>query len=783
MTDISALEAYAGQLSEAAASSTASAEKQHEYINGGPSDDVLVESGLVPTLAKQAVMGQAKVTASLAEIASQMAGAMTYGTTALGLAGTLNDGYFSVPSAEDSEYLILYQNVGGVATERKRYPSVTAVAVVSSALSYKAGGSPRKNLFNPASPDVALGYFPVDTTGLLQASASYNTTGFVPVIAGQQYTVSQKHYLCWYNVSKQFISGTSAADTAVTKTAPAGAAFLRCSVQVGANWAVFQVENGAAQTSYEAYKFDVTLNDGIVKKQHMADAAVAAAKTDFLKPGKNLFNKAVATMGSFVSPTTGTLSANASYDTSEFVAVIPGTAYKASHGIRFSCYFAANGSTVVAGGIDDNTMTTTAFTPPAGAAYVRISFGHVNLDAFQLELGTVATAYTPAGYKVLGPNGEALDPLPLAQAVVGTANLIDSAVAIGKTNFMKIGKNLFSKAAATVGFFINPSTGTMTASASFDTSALIPVTPGTAYKTSHGIRFSCYFASNGSTVVVGGINDSAMATTSFTPPAGSAYVRISLGHANLDLFQVEVGAVATAYEAYGYKVLGPNGETLIGLNVATVSTWAGKAWASLGDSITQQAKWQGAVVAALGLIWTNFGVGGTKVTGAPGDASAMCQDTRLDLIPTTADLVTVMGGTNDWAQNVPMGAPDSVDPLTFNGALNTLATKLMARFPAKRVALFATPYGEMYDYVPRGWPNAYTNTQGLTTRDYAEAVRQACKRWGLPCVDVGGNAGWNTSNIRTFITDDGALLHPNTDGGKRIAEVTIGGLRSLEPQA
>lgn len=127
MTDISALEAWAGQVAEAAEKSTAAAVKQHEYINGSATTDVQTESGPVPTLAKQAVQGQQKVTASLAEVASQMAGAMTYATTALGLAGTVNDGYFSVPSPDSAEYLILYQNSASTAVEVKRYPSAAAV--------------------------------------------------------------------------------------------------------------------------------------------------------------------------------------------------------------------------------------------------------------------------------------------------------------------------------------------------------------------------------------------------------------------------------------------------------------------------------------------------------------------------------------------------------------------------------------------------------------------------------------------------------------------------------
>lgn len=54
MTDISALEAYAGQIAEAAVKSGAASEKQHEYVHGDDQADVLTESGLVPTIAKQA---------------------------------------------------------------------------------------------------------------------------------------------------------------------------------------------------------------------------------------------------------------------------------------------------------------------------------------------------------------------------------------------------------------------------------------------------------------------------------------------------------------------------------------------------------------------------------------------------------------------------------------------------------------------------------------------------------------------------------------------------------
>lgn len=139
MTDIAALESYAGMLSEAAQRAIAVAEKQEKYIHGGPTEDVLTESGPVPSIAKQVVLAEERVSEAVAEVATQMAGAMTYGTTALGILGTSSGGYFSVPSADSREYLILYKNDAGVATEIKRYPSESYVtSLLNNQVKYSA---------------------------------------------------------------------------------------------------------------------------------------------------------------------------------------------------------------------------------------------------------------------------------------------------------------------------------------------------------------------------------------------------------------------------------------------------------------------------------------------------------------------------------------------------------------------------------------------------------------------------------------------------------------------
>jgi hypothetical protein len=68
----------------------------------------------------------------LADLSVQMSGAMIYLTTAAGLAGTVVGGFFSVLSVTAAGYVDLYQNVAGVATFKKSYPSTEAVAAVDS---------------------------------------------------------------------------------------------------------------------------------------------------------------------------------------------------------------------------------------------------------------------------------------------------------------------------------------------------------------------------------------------------------------------------------------------------------------------------------------------------------------------------------------------------------------------------------------------------------------------------------------------------------------------------
>lgn len=89
--------------------------------------------GDLPASAAQAAQLQTYVDAAEAARDAAMASGDIYATTAAGLDATTSGQYFSVPSADSAEYLILYKNNAGSALEVKRYPSAARADAIEDA--------------------------------------------------------------------------------------------------------------------------------------------------------------------------------------------------------------------------------------------------------------------------------------------------------------------------------------------------------------------------------------------------------------------------------------------------------------------------------------------------------------------------------------------------------------------------------------------------------------------------------------------------------------------------
>ncbi|WP_237886014.1 sialate O-acetylesterase [Pseudomonas sp. PGPR40] len=111
MTDIAALESYAGELSEAAQRSQAASVKQHQYIHNDAMTDVVTEAGFVPSLAKQARLHAEAIPNAVAELSGQMADGRVHDSEAAGRALMANGQQFYARSSDPKISRTLWQRI------------------------------------------------------------------------------------------------------------------------------------------------------------------------------------------------------------------------------------------------------------------------------------------------------------------------------------------------------------------------------------------------------------------------------------------------------------------------------------------------------------------------------------------------------------------------------------------------------------------------------------------------------------------------------------------------
>lgn len=251
-----------------------------------------------------------------------------------------------------------------------------------------------------------------------------------------------------------------------------------------------------------------------------------------------------------------------------------------------------------------------------------------------------------------------------------------------------------------------------------------------------------------------------------------------------------------------------------GSNVSV--SWAGKTWVSYGDSITQMGGWQDYITEYFGfaehyncglgsatytrsdLTWYanedgtyNSRYGFLGVTEAPEGTTEhegyMCSWDRITTsVPSDADLIVVMAGTNDAGITVSAPLGDLSYPFdedTFMGAVASTVVKLQEHAPNALIVLASPlsgrgPETEDTKEQTANQTEPEYNALGLTTQDYAKAVEEVAEYLSIPYIDVFGSTGINSFNRSQYIGD---IVHPNEEGQKAIARVIIGALESLKP--
>ncbi len=210
------------------------------------------------------------------------------------------------------------------------------------------------------------------------------------------------------------------------------------------------------------------------------------------------------------------------------------------------------------------------------------------------------------------------------------------------------------------------------------------------------------------------------------------------------------------------------------------NAWSGKKWIAYGDSITEQNSYVQKVAKKLGLKVTNKGIGGTTVSDITGDnTNAFCRDERINTFDEDADLVTIMGGTNDWNKTTigDLTYDNGFDTTKFMGALATTIVKIQKRCPNATIVVCSLIGGRgTQSGVNENIPLA--DQHGQTSLDFAKATKEVAEFMNVEFCDT-WSCGINNWNRVDNIED---AVHPTQDKGTdKIAIKLVGALRSIEP--
>jgi lysophospholipase L1-like esterase len=202
---------------------------------------------------------------------------------------------------------------------------------------------------------------------------------------------------------------------------------------------------------------------------------------------------------------------------------------------------------------------------------------------------------------------------------------------------------------------------------------------------------------------------------------------------------------------------------------------------ALGDSITWQdgksyASGPQAGVTATGYLtlaknflgltsFANNAVSGADMVNSS-TSSIMVKGMAIDY--TLYDIVTILGGTNDYGHSRNLGTlldvGSTFDELTFYGAYQKLIEYIMTSNPQIQVYLITPPHRN-YNYT-----EAVLNGKSLKLLDYVNAVKDIGALYSMPVIDLYRDSGINRPNLTTY-TRDG--LHPIDIGYVKMAKTII----------
>jgi len=344
-----------------------------------------------------------------------------YTTEALGRAAVADGQAFKVQGSGDVAAYEYRRTNSTTSVLIATYPSSAAVSVLDAFKNSIDANAIEfvytKNLYNPAVKKTNKN---IDSaTGNLTTASGWGTSDYIPVTAGQAYTISanatKRLGLSFFTSSSTTtaISGSynGTASLPLTVTAPVGATHMIMNVYstVITEPTQIQVEAGSSATAYEAW-FNTKR---LVGRANLTDAVRAeldtinkAYEVDVTNP--NLLDLTLVKAGKLIDSATGNLTTATGWGTSGYIPVTAGQSYTISgtRGRQGLSFFTSNSTTTaISGSYNGTTTLPLTVTAPVGATHMIINLYSTTVTTYsnmQVEAGTSATNYAPYGtYKYL----------------------------------------------------------------------------------------------------------------------------------------------------------------------------------------------------------------------------------------------------------------------------------------------------------------------------------------------------------------------------------------------
>lgn len=249
-----------------------------------------------------------------------------------------------------------------------------------------------KNLFDKSKAISGKG---LSDTGTVITAAGRNVSDYIAVSPSAVYSFSGTTKVIFYDASKAFVQLSAGATANVTSAATA--AFVRIDV-ADASLNTAQMELGAAKTSYAAYSLEAQTNSvgNSALKVNSVSADKLQAGSVIAKHFKNavflnMHDASKLRVGISIALGDGvTETVNASRDVTDYMSILPNTAYVCNELSRVF-FYTASGSFI-------ESSANSSFTTPANAALMRFMLSSATSYRFQVNIGTVLPAIIPQPY-------------------------------------------------------------------------------------------------------------------------------------------------------------------------------------------------------------------------------------------------------------------------------------------------------------------------------------------------------------------------------------------------